>query len=174
MGYVVSIRLLGLDNMKEKTDRQKPDLKRVYVAGKLNADAVGYLYNVHKMMNTAQILNEAGYATYVPALDLLMGIAFGYTKYEEYFNNSQPWLKAADAVFLVEGWETSKGTIREINTAFENNVPVFDRLDEMWQHFKGVPGGSVVGLTYDAEGNVVGRIKERNLPDYMDKHEVHN
>ena len=142
-------------------------MKKVYVAGKLNADAVGYLHNCHKMINTAELLREAGYSVFVPCLDLIMGIAFGWDSYEEYFNNSQPWLKASDAVFLVPGWETSKGTIREINTAFENKIPVFDRLDEMWQHFEGIPGGVIVSLDIDDDGNVSGVKKERNTPDYI-------
>lgn len=138
-------------------------VKKVYVAGKLNADAVGYLHNCHKMINTAEILRESGYSVFVPCLDLIMGIAFGWESYEMYFNNSQPWLKASDAVFLVEGWETSKGTIKEIETAQANNIPVFDRLDEMWSHFEGVPGGAIVAITCDKEGNVIGKLKQRNI-----------
>ncbi len=139
-------------------------VKRVYVAGKLNADAVGYLHNVHKMMNTAQLLKETGdYSVYVPCLELLMGIMFGYDKYEDYFDNSQSWLKASEAVFLTSGWETSKGTIKEVELALENGIPVFDHLDEMWSHFKGIPGGAIMVMDFDADGNVTRVVKERNL-----------
>ena len=53
-------------------------MKKIYIAGKLNAMAVDYLYNVHNMMNTAQAVKSAGYSVYVPAIDLMMGIMFGY------------------------------------------------------------------------------------------------
>ena len=122
-------------------------MRRIYIAGKLNDLAVDYLLNVHKMMVTAEEVRKAGYSIYVPAIDLLMGIAFGYTKYEDYFNNSQPWLEASDAVFLTPGWETSKGTEKEIKTALEKKIPVFDNLTEMNNYFLVKnPTGIIIGL----------------------------
>lgn len=111
-------------------------MKKIYIAGKLNAMAVDYLHNVHKMMSTAQEVKTAGYSIYVPAIDLLMGIMFGYTKYEEYFDNSQPWLMAADGVFLVPGWETSEGTKREIALAESEGIPVFTNIEQMNSYFE--------------------------------------
>lgn len=105
--------------------------KRVYVAGKLNAMAVDYLHNVHKMMDAAEAVRLAGYAPFIPAIDLLMGIKFGYESYEDYFQISQSWLAAADAVILVPGWETSEGTAREIELAESLGIPVFEDLDEL-------------------------------------------
>ena len=110
--------------------------KKIYVAGKLNDMAVNYLLNVHKMMKQAEELRLAGYSVYVPAIDLVMGIAFGYKDYHDYFDNSQPWLKASDAVFLTPGWETSLGTKKEIESAESYNIPVFDSLDKMNKYFK--------------------------------------
>ena len=105
-----------------------PRAPRVYVAGPLNAMAVEYLHHVHTMMEYAERLRLAGFAVYVPALDFLMGVKFGYQHYEEYFNNSQPWLDAADAVFLCPGWEHSKGTAREIQRAKSHGIPTFTDL----------------------------------------------
>ena len=110
--------------------------KRIYVAGPLNAMAVDYLKNVSNMMNEAEHLRRLGFSIYVPAIDLLMGIKFGYTGYNDYFDNSQPWLKVADAVYLCKGWENSKGTLKEIDTALENNIPVFDNPDELVKYFQ--------------------------------------
>lgn len=110
-------------------------MKRIYVAGKLNDMAVDYLLNVHKMMVTAEKVRKAGYSVYVPAIDLVMGIAFGYTDYHDYFDNSQPWLEASDAVFLTPGWETSKGTKKEIELAESLGIPVFHTLKDMNGYF---------------------------------------
>ena len=110
--------------------------KKIYIAGKLNDMAVDYLHNVHKMMTVAEEVRKAGYSVFVPAIDLLMGIKFGYKSYEDYFNNSQPWLAASDAVFLVEGWDGSECTEREIELAEELGIPVFTKLDQMNTYFK--------------------------------------
>jgi hypothetical protein len=118
-------------------------MKRVYIAGKLNAMAVDYLYNVHKMMTVAQEVKSAGYAVLIPAIDLLMGIMFGYTKYEEYFDNNAPWLAVSEAVLLVPGWETSEGTKREIAIAKENGVPVFESIEEMNKYFAPLDNGMI-------------------------------
>lgn len=109
---------------------------KIYVAGPLNAMAVDYLKNVSNMMTEAEHLRRLGFSIYVPAIDLLMGIKFGYTGYNDYFDNSQPWLKAADAVYLCKGWENSKGAKKEIELALANNIPVFDNPDELVKHFQ--------------------------------------
>lgn len=107
--------------------------KRIYIAGKLNDMAIGYLYNVHKMMETAEKVRLAGFSVFVPAIDLLMGIKFGYKDYHDYFDNGQPWLAAADAIILVPGWESSEGTEEEIKLAISLNIPVyeFNELEKM-------------------------------------------
>src|SRR5574343_650302 len=97
----------------------------VYVAGKLNADAVGYLHNVAKLMKNCEDVKNAGMGYFCPAIDLLMGIKFNYDKYEDYFDNGQVVLLHSDAVFVTEGWETSEGTKREIKLAEEYGIPVF-------------------------------------------------
>ena len=112
-------------------------MKAIYIAGKLNDDAVGYLHNVHKMMTVAEEARLAGFAPFVPAIDLLMGIKFGYSKYEDYFDSSQAWLIRSDAVLLVEGWQTSKGTRLEIDTARDHGIPIFESLYEMVAYFNG-------------------------------------
>jgi hypothetical protein len=108
------------------------EMMAIYVAGKLNdTDAVRYLHNVHKMMETAEQVRLAGHAPFVPAIDLLMGIKFGYENYEDYFNASQIWLAKADAVVLVSGWETSPGTKKEIATAHKLGIPVLDDISKL-------------------------------------------
>ena len=111
-------------------------MKRIYIAGKLNDDACGYIKNVHRMIKTAREVRRAGFSVYVPGLDFLEGLVDGHFEYEDYFQNSQPWLAASDAVFLVPGWETSSGTKREIELAGELGIPVFENLDQMVENFR--------------------------------------
>jgi len=114
---------------------EKKRMLKVYCAGKLNDMAVEYLYNVHKMMTTAEELRGAGYAVFIPCIDLFMGIMFGYREYDNYFDNSQPWLESADAVFLVPGWETSKGAREEMKLAWKKDIPIFSDLEGMDDYF---------------------------------------
>jgi len=104
-------------------------MKRVYIAGKLNDMACDYIKNIHRMIVWSEKVRKLGFAVYVPGIDLIQGIIFGNWEYEDYFDNSQPWLDVSDAVFLTPDWEASKGTAREIERAKEHNIPVFADLD---------------------------------------------
>lgn len=108
---------------------------KVYVAGKLNDDAVGYIKNCYRMIKTARMLRKEGFSVYVPCNDFLEGLVDGGFDYNEYFDNSQPWLMASDAVFLTPGWETSEGTMRECHLADERSIPVFEDIQEMKRYF---------------------------------------
>ena len=111
---------------------------RIYVAGKLNADAVGYIQNMHKMIKTAKELRDAGFSVYVPCNDFLEGLVDGNFDYKEYFDNSQPWLSVSNAVFLTPGWETSSGTAKEIELANNLNIPIFSELSIMKKYFDSI------------------------------------
>jgi hypothetical protein len=112
--------------------------KKVYIAGKLNDDAVGYIKNCHKMIMTAKLVRDNGYSVYVPCNDFLEGIVSGEFNYEHYFENSQPWLEVSNALFLVPGWEMSSGTRREIERADVLGIPIFSDIDKMNEHFSDV------------------------------------
>jgi len=84
-------------------------------------------------MQAADELRILGYSVYVPCLDLLMGLAVrNEWNYEDYFGNSQPWLMAADAVYLCPGWEDSKGTRREKALADQLGIPTFTSTRELF------------------------------------------
>jgi hypothetical protein len=87
------------------------------------------------MMDQAQAVKELGFSVFVPAIDILMGIKFGYELYSDYFDNNLPWLAKADAVILVPGWETSKGTKRELAIAEELGIPVFENIVDLKEYF---------------------------------------
>lgn len=117
---------------------------RVYVAGKLNADAVGYIKNLHRMAKFAKLVRETGrFAVYVPGNDFIEGLVDGSFEYKDYFDNSQHWLVASDAVYVCPGWETSEGTKREIETATGRGIPVFYSITDMITHFYGRSGDAV-------------------------------
>lgn len=106
-------------------------MKCVYVAGKLNDTACQYIQHLRRMVIWADKVKRCGVAVFVPGIDILMGLICGEYEYPDYFDNSQPWLERADAVFLVPGWETSKGTKREVKLAKKLGIPIFDTIPKL-------------------------------------------
>ena len=110
--------------------------KRVYVAGPLNAPATEYIVNCHKMCVIAEAIRRRGFSVYVPCLDYMMGLLTGTYTYDDYFDNSQPWLEVADAVFFISGWKKSKGCVRENTLAEKKGVPTFEIISDMVGYFE--------------------------------------
>ena len=108
---------------------------RVYVAGALNSGAVGYIKNLHKMIIWAEKVRKAGFAVFIPGIDFLCGVIHGNWEYEDYFDNSQPWLECAHALFVVPGWESSDGTKKEIKRAEDLHIPVFFDIKKLINTF---------------------------------------
>ena len=115
-------------------------MKRIYIGGKLNDDAVGYIKNLHRMILNAEKVRKAGFAVFIPGLDFLVGLVLGNLDYKDYFENSQPWLDVADAVFVCPGSKQSKGTQKEIGRAKGKHIPVFYSADKLWRYFNETKG----------------------------------
>lgn len=107
-------------------------MKKIYIAGALNADAVGYVQNIHTMIKYADKVRRKGYAVFVPCLDMLMGICFGDYTYYDYFDNNQEFLKVCDAMLVCPNSENSKGTQMEIEIARTYDIPVFYNVEEIF------------------------------------------
>lgn len=115
---------LKYDEAKAASYRSK---FKVYLAGPLNApDAVGYIKNLHNMANKGSGLIKAGYSVFIPGVDFLAGVVDGDWSYEDYFDNSQPWLLSSHVVYLMPGWQNSKGAVKELALANDNGIPVVD------------------------------------------------
>lgn len=99
-------------------------MKKVYIAGKLNAGACDYIQNVHKMIKAGDKIRRMGYSVYIPCLDLLLGLVVGDMGYEDYFGNNVPWIKASDFLYVMPNSEKSSGTQREIEIAKKYNIHV--------------------------------------------------
>ena len=116
-------------------------MKRIYIAGRLNDMAVDYIKNVHEMVKDAEEVRKAGFAIFVPGIDLLCGLVHGDWNYKDYFDNSQPWLDASHAVYVrSKDWEKSSGTSKEVLRAKNQNIPVFFKhkngLERMIRYLK--------------------------------------
>ena len=109
---------------------------RVYVAGALNADAIGYVKNLNRMIKHAIMLRKKNYAVFVPGLDFLMLLLTGEDiNYNFVFYNSWHFIKVCDAVYVCPKSGQSKGTKREIKLAKKMGIPVFYKVKKMDKYF---------------------------------------
>lgn len=110
-------------------------MKRVYVAGAYNAsNIVDALENMRKGMRASTEVFLAGFAPFVPWFDYHFNLMLQEGEkltIQDYYNYSIAWLKVSDIMLVVEGWENSKGTKKEIEVAKEIGIPIYYRLEQM-------------------------------------------
>ena len=110
-------------------------VKRVYVAGPYSADnVISVLNNMREGMRLSTKVLLAGYAPFCPWIDhhfCLMLRNDEELTVEDYYKYSMAWLDVSDAVLLLPGWETSTGTLAEIERAKELNIPVYYDFEEL-------------------------------------------
>jgi hypothetical protein len=99
----------------------------IYLAGPYSATTINQTYeNIQKARQKAIELWTQGNAVICPHLNSYM--MDGVVPYEQFLNGYLEILKQCDAVYMMSGWETSKGSKRENEFAKENNIPViYDR-----------------------------------------------
>ena len=99
-------------------------MRLIYIAGKLNGNACEYIQNVHNMVRYGDLIRNLGCAVALPCNDVIHGLIMGRHEYEDYFNNNIEILKRCDAIAVVEGWEESEGTQKEVDCAIDACIPV--------------------------------------------------
>jgi hypothetical protein len=100
---------------------------KVYVAGRYSGDNVlDVLRNIGRGEAAAAELFDMGFAPFCPwhDKDYVIKNPEGDFTVEKFYNYSMAWLEVCDIVLLLPGWETSKGTLKEIERAEELGIPV--------------------------------------------------
>lgn len=113
-------------------EKKRKNLK-VYLAGKLTDEPIGYLHNVRNMCIVGTKLIEAGYTVFIPALDLVMFLACKNNIDKNLCRlHSMEWLKACNVVVMLPGWRESQGARDEFQQAMLQDMSVFflDRIGE--------------------------------------------
>lgn len=110
--------------------------KRIYVAGAIQGKTLLESFeNIRKGIKLSVEVLKSGYSPFSPFIDFQFSFVEPITL-EEYYSYSLAWLEVSDAVLLVEGWENSKGTKKEIERANELDIPVFSSLSSLIMYFE--------------------------------------
>ena len=107
---------------------------RIYVAGAYSADnVIDVLKNIGRGQDYAAKLFMLGHAPFCPWHDKEYVIQNWDKDFnvKMFYDYSMKWLEVSDVVFLVPGWENSKGTQKEIERAVELDIPVVKSIDEL-------------------------------------------
>lgn len=119
-------------------------MKKIYVAGAYSDDEVlSILRNIGRGEAYAANLFLRGFAPFAPWFDKSFVILCWTKEFtvEQFYQYSLEWLKVSDAVFVVPNfdgmkrWQDSRGTLKEIEVARENDIPVFYDINELENHF---------------------------------------
>ena len=112
-------------------------MKRVYVAGAMSSsNPITFLDNLRKGMRLSTECLLAGYAVFSPFIDysLFFQLRDGeYIPLDVIQGNSMAWVEVSDCLLVAEGWESSKGTEKEIANAIRLGIPVYFSLDNLKQ-----------------------------------------
>lgn len=109
-------------------------MKRVYVAGAYSANnVIDVLKNIGRGEEYSSKIFMLGMAPFCPWHDksyVTQNWKNDFTV-KQFYDYSIAWLEVSDAMFLVPGWEDSKGTIAEIEIANKIGIPIFDDLNDL-------------------------------------------
>jgi hypothetical protein len=103
-------------------------MKKIYIAGRYSAPSIiEALENIRRGRRKAAELLMEGNAVFCPWLDseLFLQLRDGEKiDLETIQEHSIAWMMCADLVYVLRGWEASKGTIAEIARAKELGIEV--------------------------------------------------
>lgn len=101
---------------------------RVYVAGKYSDNNVMSIFdNMRRGIRAATAVFVQGMSPFCPWLDYhycLQTLESTKLTVEQFYKYSMDWLEVSDVMYVLDGYETSKGTLAEIERAKELNIPI--------------------------------------------------
>ena len=102
-------------------------MRRIYIAGPISGGTLETLANIRRGLKAACKAIKAGNAVFCPHLDYSLNLVAepgDVLTVEEYQANSMAWMELSSEVWVLKGWEDSKGTKAEIARAQELGIPV--------------------------------------------------
>lgn len=106
----------------------------IYIAGRYSGNIQE---NIRKARQAAIRLWELGYTVFCPHLNTIHFENDCKCNYEDYVKGDLVILERSDALLMIEGWEDSKGAIREYEFAQAQNLPIFLNIEALEVWFNG-------------------------------------
>lgn len=109
-------------------------MKRIYLAGAYSADnVIGVLKNIGRGEFYAAQIFKKGYYPFCPWSDrIFVQLNFEVDfNVEMFYRYSMAYLEVCELMFLVPGWEESKGTLKEIERAKELGIRIITDLEDL-------------------------------------------
>ena len=118
---------------KSEKDSLEKSIKLVYVAGKYTAKNK---FDRNQNINEARIVGlnlwKLGYATIIPHCNTAKFEDYDpLISWEVYMSGYLEMVSRCDAVVLVNNYKNSRGALMEKKFAEDNNIPVYESIDEM-------------------------------------------
>jgi len=109
--------------------------KRIYVAGSMsNPNPLKFLENLRRGIRVSAELVLLNYHPFSPFIDFQFFLALRNDEkitIEMIQAYSMAWLEVSEAVLVLPGWESSKGTVAEVARAQELGIPVYYSMEEL-------------------------------------------
>ena len=109
--------------------------KRIYIAGAMSSSScLQFLENLRRGIRVSAELVLNGYHPFSPFIDFQFFLALRNDEkitIEMIQAYSMAWLEVSEAVLVLPGWESSKGTVAEVARAQELGIPVYYSMEEL-------------------------------------------
>ncbi len=112
------------------------------------------------MLKVAHAVRKLKVRVYVPISDFLTSLVGDCLTHEEYYEVDLAELEFCDAIFLVPGYEDSKGVAEERKRARELNLPEFNCIKQLENWLNEIPVESMNTLIRFADNFVNYRIRD--------------
>lgn len=118
--------------------KKSEKLKVIYVAGPYssNQGMWGVQENINAARNVATIIWQSGGIAICPHMNSAMMDGIPGTNPNSFIEGGLELLRRCDAVALVDGWEGSHGTIREITEAAKMKIPILYNVNDIFSYLK--------------------------------------
>jgi hypothetical protein len=107
-------------------------MKLAYIAGPYTADGpIGIAANVRRAAEVAAAVAAKGYAIFCPHTNSYLVDRIQQRPYDYWLQMDLAFLERCDLLVLVPDWEKSDGTAKEIASARDNGIPVFQDAESV-------------------------------------------
>ena len=104
----------------------------IYVAGHYRARTIfGKILNIIKAWVVSIRISRKGYVVFCPHMNTALFDIFCNHDDKFWLEAGKEFLSKFDAIYMMKGWTSSRGSIDEHCTALQLNIPIFKDIDSI-------------------------------------------